>query len=1388
MFYSQFILAKKGPLGTIWIAAHLERKLRKNQVADTDIGVSVDSILFPEVPIALRLSSHLLLGVVRIYSRKVNYLFDDCSEALLKIKQAFRSTAVDLPPEESTAPYHSITLPETFDLDDFELPDSDMFQGNFVDHHVSTREQITLQDTMESVVYSTTQFGLDERFGDGETSGLDLDEELFSNKVIATGHAGVMLDSGAEPASVQPMVHLEQDKTDEGINGNSEVLLTTGRVNQLEGLAGNTDFIEYAQAPCTPGLMEEPNLSKVQEASACDDHLELGEESNLSNIQEASASDDHLESEDHNLIKFAAKENLTNMSSKSDLHCGNENAVSLSLPNDMNPVTVLGDQEINQLKSWEDSPSSAGNLLSAEPVEAITPVSEFPDENFTAFDKENEVEDLQKEVVSNNVPITQTIDVANADGIEPQGIRLGGTVSSPNFSDKAPVLEDPFGNSCTAIKNISEKSSLSSTCQTASECILQINQASLMPELSNSVENAGNMEKSCPSINAVASHTEAPSREDLENPETQALLDPKDSNILNHVVCEKMAAGDMHILQPCKQLNQPSMLNAGGDVSGSPHLPSGVTELCSLEISGRKVATHATEVQGEGFHADFMKPVLEENHTTDPASCEDIQADFSKVDDQVHSINSRDTELEKLDDSANSELPVPEKLLSVPEGLADLQDNLLMESTPDKTHLATGDGSDAGINNIAGKKRSFTESTMTLQSLNSVESLGMAHSKRTKESVPDDNDLLSSILVGRRSSVLKMKPTPPPAMTCMKRPRITPRVYASKRKLLMDDTMVLHGDVIRQQLTSTEDIRRIRKKAPCTHPEIWMIQKGFLEDEIFSEPIFTGLSTELALLNSQTYDLSEIRVTQNDVHDAFLETAADLILVSKKVENNPTEAANDMEFSMEPDVNQKTGKGGINESMVVRNNGEAESSENQLVEEHVLQSQGHDTQVQMEAIYDVLEAPSLISKHSKEIGEIEIDGASVCVADVLHLATSLGVESASSTHQCPVLGDENNISAGFMVPSASLDKESGGNDSLQMDASGVSTDQKLDIQSVEMDVSIVYLSSGKGIDAIKAAEENDDRAAVGGTESRAGDECLFEETEADMQIPCFAHTENENPSLVISPENDRFSNQVVVTIDQAMEEIREHNQGVVNEDVVLAEELDYHGKDLMSYGSSEEPKLASSYSPLNNVEYPGWQEAVPQCTIDADIATISHTGTEDCDVSCILNIHGVCNFCWDNQFGLVICSIILQNPWIHVITQFQQIQKPAMSHTEQDFDYTIDGHDTGFLNVDDDDAAEEDDHDVPSAEQTSFLENSGWSSRTRAVAKYLQVLFDKEAEHGRKVLSMDNLLVGKTRKEASRMFFEALVLKTRDYIHVEQGASFDDINIKPRVKLMKSDF
>lgn len=45
----------------------------------------------------------------------------------------------------------------------------------------------------------------------------------------------------------------------------------------------------------------------------------------------------------------------------------------------------------------------------------------------------------------------------------------------------------------------------------------------------------------------------------------------------------------------------------------------------------------------------------------------------------------------------------------------------------------------------------------------------------------------------------------------------------------------------------------------------------------------------------------------------------------------------------------------------------------------------------------------------------------------------------------------------------------------------------------------------------------------------------------------------------------------------------------------------------------------------------------------------------------------------------------------------------------------------------------------------------------RGVARYLKTLFDEESGPGRKRVAIDHLVRGKTRKEASRMFFETLV-------------------------------
>jgi cohesin complex subunit SCC1 len=50
--------------------------------------------------------------------------------------------------------------------------------GRAAEHHVTTREQITLQDPMDENFYFGSQFGLDERFPDGDVPrmGIDFDE------------------------------------------------------------------------------------------------------------------------------------------------------------------------------------------------------------------------------------------------------------------------------------------------------------------------------------------------------------------------------------------------------------------------------------------------------------------------------------------------------------------------------------------------------------------------------------------------------------------------------------------------------------------------------------------------------------------------------------------------------------------------------------------------------------------------------------------------------------------------------------------------------------------------------------------------------------------------------------------------------------------------------------------------------------------------------------------------------------------------------------------------------------------------------------------------------------------------------------------------------------
>nr|KYP64201.1 Sister chromatid cohesion 1 protein 3 [Cajanus cajan] len=1060
MFYSQFILAKKGPLGTIWIAAHLERKLRKNQVADTDIGVSVDSILFPEVPIALRLSSHLLLGVVRIYSRKVNYLFDDCSEALLKIKQAFRSTAVDLPPEESTAPYHSITLPETFDLDDFELPDSDILQGNYVDHHVSTREQITLQDTMEGVVFTTSQFGLDERFGDGDTSqiGLDLDEVLLNDKAATLEHD----DIGASPQ----MSHQNDEKKEEFL-----LVLFSDLIGfeQIDDLPSTAEVREYAEGPSTPGL-EEPNLFGTQ-MDQCNNEQKRG----------AGA--------------FSMSGFLSNIEiSKSEgQSCLLDNA---QVSNVISPIGSPGRPEVVDVEA----------VASQEPKEA------------------------------------ETLNHLSHEALQPTESVLRPCTSHPGHPS-LPFIEAPL----SILSRISILTTLS-------VIIIQFYIYF-----------------------------------------SRRLLSREDSSTSFRLNTPKNCFGIFPFTKT------------------SEHEGASEGNLLLLLLTGEKC------------HVDVSNPALSYQETMVPSVCEGTP-DLGKTDMQIESLIFNEN-VESVNKSAATDMPEPEKLLSLAYPHDGEANDLLMTSTPDIHGASEGHTGAAGVNCISGKKRSFTESTLTVQSMDFFESYGGVQSKRTTESVPDDDDLLSSILVGRKSSVLKMKPSPAaPEIASMKRTRSAPRTSALKRKVLMDDMMVLHGDTIRQQLTNTEDIRRIRKKAPCTSHEILMIQRQFLEDEIFHEPIFTDLSTDLTILRNETFDLTGIKVSDNYLDSSHVEKTN----IQESYSRTNTEIH---------------GMEGNNEPMAV--------------------------QLQEDAEVQPTEMPVLSENHQSEV--------------------NLG------SHDIDAHGHTNIISH---------------------------------VEELDSSQNVVMNNVGGNI-AVSEAEN----CSIGpGNESSSLIEVLENDFAASLTLM------DKTNDLVGSIHTDILS----IPNAQNMNTFPILEVGLLNEDQIIASGMECDDKDARS-GSifietakvdclqSETLGLDEKESALKDEENPVCQEAGLLSTMCPEI-------------------------------------IAARSPLV-----------------DQNDENDMIANDTEFLNVGDDDIIDDDDDYQASAEGT-HLENSGWSSRTRAVAKYLQTVFDKEELHGRQELHLDNLLVGKTRKEASRMFFETLVLKTRDYVHVEQTKPFANINIKPRMKLMKSDF
>ena len=145
-----------------------------------------------QVKMALRTSGHLLLGVVRIYSRKAKYLLTDCNEAFVKIKMAFRPGMVDLPEDNREAAMNAITLPEVFHDFDTAMPDIQEvdIQAQFKMNQTRA-EEITMREDYGNIALDAG--GVDDGFGEQIGSP----EMLREPQEPDFGNDGVSLGTGA---------------------------------------------------------------------------------------------------------------------------------------------------------------------------------------------------------------------------------------------------------------------------------------------------------------------------------------------------------------------------------------------------------------------------------------------------------------------------------------------------------------------------------------------------------------------------------------------------------------------------------------------------------------------------------------------------------------------------------------------------------------------------------------------------------------------------------------------------------------------------------------------------------------------------------------------------------------------------------------------------------------------------------------------------------------------------------------------------------------------------------------------------------------------------------------------------------------------------------------
>ncbi|KAM5350418.1 hypothetical protein ACJ41O_006923 [Fusarium nematophilum] len=263
MFYSESLLQQSGPLARVWLSANLERKLSKKHVLQSNIADSIAVIITPsQAPMALRLSSQLLLGVARIYQRKTRYLLDDCDKTWIMMKAFRPSVDHDIPVSLQLPGREALTLPnEVTPYDGFELPPPP--DANWL---LSQREEVEIGPIDRNRRVSLRDIYLPEEFSPSHYPGLY--EEVLEPMEGLDLELDFGIELGREAPAPRPIEEeliseLETIPPEkEGAEGEPSLGLGLGEIP-----IGGEEF-EFHPADISRARVTESPLSEIDEAFA----------------------------------------------------------------------------------------------------------------------------------------------------------------------------------------------------------------------------------------------------------------------------------------------------------------------------------------------------------------------------------------------------------------------------------------------------------------------------------------------------------------------------------------------------------------------------------------------------------------------------------------------------------------------------------------------------------------------------------------------------------------------------------------------------------------------------------------------------------------------------------------------------------------------------------------------------------------------------------------------------------------------------------------------------------------------------------------------------------------------------------------------------------------